>query len=134
MPRKGNGVDQVPPSDGVRNLASGVGYRNPPKHTQFKKGTSGNPKGRPKGTRGIKASFKRVFEESIQVTLDGRPQYVSAIEAIFLQQRVLALKGDHKAAKLAIDLARKMIDTEDNSNDQLEALFQSLKKGPVTDR
>ncbi|MBI1363451.1 MAG: hypothetical protein GC134_05660 [Proteobacteria bacterium] len=25
-----------------------VGYKNPPKHTQFKKGQFGNPKGRPK--------------------------------------------------------------------------------------
>ena len=28
-----------------------VGYRSPPKHSQFKKGASGNPKGRPKGTK-----------------------------------------------------------------------------------
>ena len=27
-----------------------VGYGRPPKHTQFKAGTSGNPKGRPKGS------------------------------------------------------------------------------------
>ena len=28
-----------------------TGYANPPKETQFKKGQSGNPKGRPKGDK-----------------------------------------------------------------------------------
>ena len=35
-----------------------VGYKRPPKHTRFKKGHSGNPKGRPKGTGGTGALVK----------------------------------------------------------------------------
>ena len=31
-----------------------VGYKKPPKHSQFQPGESGNPKGRPKGSRNFK--------------------------------------------------------------------------------
>ena len=34
-----------------------VGYKHPPKHTRFKPGQSGNPRGRPKRARSLKAEF-----------------------------------------------------------------------------
>jgi hypothetical protein len=34
-----------------------VGYGKPPKHTQFKPGKSGNPQGRPKGTKNLKTDL-----------------------------------------------------------------------------
>lgn len=34
-----------------------VGYGKPPKHSRWKKGQSGNPRGRPKGTRGLKTDL-----------------------------------------------------------------------------
>ena len=36
---------------------SEVGYRKPPKATQFKQGQSGNPHGRPKGTKNLKTDL-----------------------------------------------------------------------------
>ncbi len=50
-----------------------VGYKNPPRHTQFKPRQSGNPKGRP---RKQKKSFKeyvlRELEQKIPVTENGK--------------------------------------------------------------
>ena len=34
-----------------------VGYKTPPKNTQFQPGQSGNPKGRPKGTKNQQNHF-----------------------------------------------------------------------------
>ena len=54
-----------------------VGYGKPPKHSQFKKGRSGNPKGRPKGAKGFVASLKRVLSEETGLRRLGRRPSVS---------------------------------------------------------
>jgi hypothetical protein len=114
-------------------LGRKVGYKNPPKHTQFKKGTSGNPKGRPKkAALGIKAIYRKVFGRVITATVSGRATHVSALEAIMLQVLTSALKGDHRATKLALDLGKVINYTEENAGSpQLEALFAALMSGPV---
>ena len=40
-----------------------VGYGNPPQHTRFKKGQSGNPRGRPKGTLNLATVLARTLRE-----------------------------------------------------------------------
>lgn len=42
-----------------------VGPGKPPKHTRFKPGQSGNPKGRPKGSQNVKTVLNKVGRESV---------------------------------------------------------------------
>lgn len=49
-----------------------VGYGKPPRHTRFQKGQSGNPRGRPKGARGLKADLRAELSERVRVTENGR--------------------------------------------------------------
>lgn len=50
-----------------------VGYGKPPQHKQFKKGRSGNPKGRPRrpADESLRTSFKRLILKRQQVTING---------------------------------------------------------------
>jgi hypothetical protein len=78
-----------------------VGYKKPPKHAQFPPGKSGNPNGRPKGAKS--PTGHEVFDQPVTVTQKGKTKKIPAIDAILNQVVIDAMKGDHKARKLALD-------------------------------
>ncbi len=83
-----------------------VGYKKPPKNTRFKKGMSGNPKGRPKRTPSAKQSFHEVFAKKILATVDGKKQYINGMEALFLQLRAKTNAGDLQAIRIFVNLCK----------------------------
>ena len=48
-----------------------VGYGRPPRATQFQPGKSGNPKGRPKGSRSVADILREIIGQKIKVTENG---------------------------------------------------------------
>lgn len=79
------------------------GYKDPPAHTRFKKGKSGNPKGRPKNkVQSLDETLNKVLQRKVPITEKGKTKYVILGEAIFLQTATMALKGDLKALDLLI--------------------------------
>ena len=58
-----------------------VGYGKPPKHTQFTKSRSGNPKGRPKGSNNFGTDVKRPMTAPGRLTEGGSPTTASPREA-----------------------------------------------------
>ena len=50
------------------------GYGKPPKKHQFKKGVSGNPRGRPKGKSSLLSDLNKIVNQKISVKFE-RPKY-----------------------------------------------------------
>lgn len=82
-----------------------VGWCKPPPDGQFKKGESGNPKGRPKGAKSNKTLFKENFETKQSLTLNGKAAKLTAMELSYKQIAQKASAGDIRFIKLALALA-----------------------------
>jgi hypothetical protein len=76
-----------------------VGYRNPPEHTRFKKGQSGNPKGRPKGTLNLVTVLARTLREKVIINEHGQRRVVTKLEAAIKQLVNKAASGDLAALR-----------------------------------
>jgi hypothetical protein len=83
-----------------------VGYCNPPERTRFKKGVSGNPTGRPKGTLNMATVLERTLREKVVVNEHGRRKTVSKLEAAVNQIVGKATSGELKALQLLSALVR----------------------------
>jgi uncharacterized protein DUF5681 len=86
-----------------------VGFGKPPKAGQFKKGASGNPKGRPK--RGeisdVAPLIEGIFAEPIKVREGEQIRTISNLEAMLHAQVRHALQGNPKAIRTVFDLGAK---------------------------
>jgi len=74
-----------------------VGYGKPPKDTQFPKGQSGNPKGRPKGSKNLVTLIHEMLDQLIPVREDGRSRKVPARAAIAKRMVNGGLAGNQRA-------------------------------------
>ncbi|MGA9999439.1 MAG: DUF5681 domain-containing protein [Candidatus Acidiferrales bacterium] len=83
-----------------------VGFGKPPRRTQFAKGKSGNPRGRPKGALNVATMLKRILEEEVIITQNGRRRTATKLEAAFIQLTDKATGGDLKALQLLASLWR----------------------------
>jgi hypothetical protein len=83
------------------------GYKRPPKAKQFKAGTSGNPRGRPKGSRNLKTDLSKLLNKRITVREDGEVRKISRQEAILLGLFSQALRGDAKATSSILAMCMK---------------------------
>jgi hypothetical protein len=82
-----------------------IGYGNPPAHTRFKKGTSGNPKGRPKGTRNLAIVLERTLREKVIINENGIRKTITKLEAAIKQLVNKAASGDLVAMRQLSALA-----------------------------
>ena len=107
-----------------------VGYGKPPKATRFKKGQSGNPKGRPKGAKSFAAMAQEAFTRKIKVTTDGQRREVTIIEAILLQLANNAAKGDPRS----MDRAFKLMTMIEDARSAQQAEGEHDARDPDADR
>lgn len=81
-----------------------VGYGKPPKHSQFKKGESRNPRGRPPGTRNLATLLAKALDEKITVIEHGRRRKIAKRAAIIGQLVNRSAQADLKAMTILFNM------------------------------
>ena len=85
-----------------------VGYGKPPRHTRFKKGQSGNPRGRPSGSKNLKTLLNEALNEPVVVSEEGRRRKITKREAIVTQLVNRSATADLRALKILLDTLREI--------------------------
>src|SRR5690606_32608144 len=107
--KRGDPMTQDPTS---QSYPAGVGYGRPPQETRFRKGRSGNPNGKPRGTRSRqRPSAERLaslmLEEAyrpVTVDEDGREVTLPMAQAVFRSLAAAASRGEARAQAMFFKL------------------------------
>ena len=83
-----------------------VGYGKPPHHTRFKTGRSGNPRGRPCGSKNLKTLVSEALNEPVIITENGRRRKITKREAIVRQVVNCSATPDLRAVRIVFELLR----------------------------
>ena len=108
------------------------GYKRPPKATRFKAGASGNPRGRPKGSRNLKTDLTKLLKKRVTVREDGEVRHLSRQEAMLLGLFSKAVHGDVKATNsilamcMKFDPPHEMRDMPKNVSESDEAIIEDF--------
>jgi hypothetical protein len=125
----------APASQNVEAKGDGeVGYGRPPQAHQFKAGQSGNPKGRPKGTKNEATILREILDETkLPLREGGRQRKITVREGILRKVTEDALKGNTKSASFLLNRYGLMVSgevghqaTSEEDQDILEAFRDSV--------
>ena len=111
-----------------------IGYGKPPKRTRFQRGTSGNPKGRPKGKRNFGTVLAEALQEKIVIKENGQRKIVTKLEAAVTQLANKAAAGDLIALRQLTVLVRSVQEltveppTKELNEDDLKIMRRVLQR------
>jgi hypothetical protein len=104
---------------GERDEAYEVGYSKPPKQTRFAKGKSGNPKGRPRGSKNLSTLFDQACREKVTVNRHGRTVRMTKLQACTHQLANKAANGDLKAIHSLLSWSQTLKEGEESQTGSL---------------
>jgi len=112
-----------------------VGYRRPPAGTRFRKGQSGNPAGKPKGTKNKPRPYAErlgslMLEEAyrpITVSEDGNEITLPLAQAVFRSLATAAAKGEVRAQAMFL----KLISASEGEAAMVEEMIDEAREETV---
>ncbi len=118
----------------IENSSERVGYKVPPKSTQFQKGKSGNPRGRPKG-RHRDIPYDNVLGQIVTIRDGDEERRMTAAEAFILQLTRKGLAGDSAAAQASLQAIEAAKARRPENGDQIryQVLMMGMGPGPALD-
>jgi Family of unknown function (DUF5681) len=107
-----------------------VGFGKPPRHTRFRKGQSGNPKGRPRGSKNLATIMEKVLKEPVVISENGKRRRITKREALIKQLVNKAIAGDPRSIKLLLAELREIDDRlgTDDGGIPLEAVRRVMAR------
>jgi Family of unknown function (DUF5681) len=95
----------------ISSQAYEIGFGKPPKSRRYKKGQSGNPSGRPKGAKSLKAIVRKVVLTLVPAVIGSKRLKITTYEAALRQLANKAASGDLKAiAQFRSEIKEQNID------------------------
>lgn len=109
-----------------------IGYRRPPASGQFKKGQSGNKKGRPKGSKNFLTLLEHELSQTITVNENGKKKTISRMQAMVKRMVADALQGNLKSLMALVEILRRTGKFEETDiNGLLPDNFESILEAYV---
>ncbi|CUH46459.1 DUF5681 domain-containing protein [Ruegeria atlantica] len=118
-------------SDDIKDDDYEVGYGKPPKATQFKRGRSGNPKGRPKASKNVGKILEDTFFQKVPITENGVRREATMLEAIVRQVANGAAKGDMRNVDRVLKLLPQLQDALTSAETASESTAQTDPQSDV---
>jgi hypothetical protein len=84
-----------------------VGYGKPPRKTQFATGRSGNPRGRPKGSKNLATLVLKESRQPVRINGPSGVRTVSKLQAAIMQLGNKSAQGDLRASREFLSLVQR---------------------------